>query len=93
MDYKGLIEGLRGMINDKTKPEDAEKIGTLIAGAEQLEADHSQTLNSYEDLRLKYIESIKTSSISRSVEAPIPEEVKPKSFEQCVQDQIDKRNK
>ena len=91
MDYKGLIEGLRGMINEKTAPEDAEKIGTLIAGAEQLEVDHNKTLTSYEDLRVKYIESIKTAGISKGVESAISEEPKPKSFEDCVQEQIDKR--
>lgn len=91
MDYKGLIEGLRGLINEKTAPEDAEKIGTLIAGTEQLEVDHNATLNKYEELRLKYIESVKTTGVSKGIEPVIQEEAKPKSFEECVQEQIDKR--
>ena len=91
MDYKGLIEGLKGMITDKTSPEDAEKIGGLIAGAEQLEVDHNAVVQSKEELRVKYIESIKTGSVAKSVEPPIPEEAKPITFEQCVQEQIAKR--
>lgn len=93
MDYKGLIDGLRGLINEKTAPEQAEKIGSLIAGAEQLEVDNNKTVQAYEDMRKKYIEGIKTASISKTVDNPIQEEAKPKTFEQCVQEQIDKRTK
>lgn len=93
MDYKGLIEGLRGLINENTAVEQAEKIGTLIASAEQLEADNSETTKAYETMRLKYIEAIKTSSISGTIDNPIATEQKPKTFEDCVQEQIDKRNK
>ena len=93
MDYKGLIDGLKGLINDKTAPEDAEKIGSLIAGAEQLESDNAKTATAYENMRQKYIESIKNGGVSTEEDDPIGKETKPKSFEDCVQEQIDKRTK
>lgn len=93
MDYKGLIDGLKGLINDKTAPEEAERIGSLIAGAEQLESDHAKTTNAYESMRTKYIESIKNGGFSSEAEEDIKDEAKPKSFEECVQEQIDKRTK
>ena len=91
MDYKGLIDGLKGLIGDDTKPEFAEKIGSLISGAEQLESDHAKTTSAYENMRQKYIESIKNGGFSREEDNPIEKEQKPKSFEDCVQEQIDKR--
>lgn len=93
MDYKNLIDGIRGLIDETTAPEQAEKIGSLIAGAEQLEVDHNKTAEAYENMRQKYIEMIKTSGISGNVESAITEEAKPKSFEDCVQEQINKRSK
>ena len=91
MDYKGLIDGLKGLIKDNTAPEEAEKIGSLIAGAEQLESDHAKTTEAYENMRIKYIDSIKNSSISTDEDEPLGREPKPKTFEDCVQEQIDKR--
>ena len=93
MDYKGLIDGLKGLINDKTAPEDAEKIGSLISGAEQLQSDHAKTTEAYENMRIKYIDSIKKGGVSTDEDNPIGNEPKPKSFEDCVQEQIDKRTK
>ena len=91
MDYKGLMDGLKGLITDKTAPEDAEKIGKLIAGTEELERDHAKTTSAYENMRLKYIESIKNGGISTEADDPIKQEAKPKSFEECVEEQINKR--
>lgn len=93
MDYKGLIDGLKGLINDKTAPEEAEKIGSLIAGAEQLESDNAKTTTAYENMRTKYIESIKNGGFSSDKDEPIEAETKPKSFEDCVEEQINKRTK
>ena len=93
MDYKGLIDGLKGLINDKTAPEEAEKIGSLIAGAEQLESDNAKTTTAYENMRTKYIESIKNGGFSSDKDEPITAETKPKSFEDCVEEQINKRTK
>ena len=93
MDYKGLIDGLKGLINDKTAPEEAEKIGSLIAGAEQLESDNAKTTTAYENMRTKYIESIKNGGFSSDKDEPIKAEAKPKSFEDCVEEQIIKRTK
>ena len=93
MDYKGLIDGLKGLINDKTAPEEAEKIGTLISGAEQLEGDHAKTTKAYENMRIKYIDSIKNGSVSTEEDNPIGKETKPKTLEECVEEQINKRSK
>lgn len=93
MDYKNLIDGLKGLINEQTAPEQAEQIGSLIAGTQQLEVDHNKTVEAYESMRQKYIEGIKTASISKNVDNPIQDEAQPKTFEQCVQEQIDKRTK
>lgn len=93
MDYKGLIDGLKGLINDKTAPEEAEKIGSLIAGAEQLESDNAKTTTAYENMRTKYIESIKNGSVSTEADDPIGKEPKTKTFEECVEEQINKRTK
>lgn len=93
MDYKGLIDGLKGLINDKTAPEEAEKIGSLIAGAEQLESDNAKTTTAYENMRTKYIESIKNGGFSSEADDVIKPEAKAKTLEECVQEQIDKRSK
>ena len=88
MDWNKLKEGLKALITDSTPTEDVEKITGFVKDIESAEAESNDMLQRHDDLRKKYIEAVKNSTFS---EKPKDDNPQPKTFEQCVQEQIDKR--
>lgn len=62
MPIKELKEALKGLINDNSTPEEIEKITKISLLAEDVEKEESEMLEKYDDLRKKYIESVKNTA-------------------------------
>ena len=71
MDFKNVKKILSDLITDNTSPEDAEKIGGAIKEVEKTEAEMVEFANKHEELRQKYVNSIKNSTFKEA-----PEEAK-----------------
>lgn len=91
MDFSKIKELAKGLINDKTSTEEAEKIGKLTGEIEKLENEDKDFITKHEELRNKYIEAIKNSSFKGNPTDEKEEPAKPKSFEDCVNDVIANR--
>ena len=89
MDFNKVRELLKGLINDSTPTEEVEKIGKISGEIDNLEKEENDFIQKHEELRKKYIDVIKDSSFKPSNEDEDKE--KPKSLEECFQEQIDKR--
>ena len=90
MDYAKILEGLKGLINDKTSPEDAQKIAELSKQVETAKSENDDLIIKHEDLRTKYVEALKQSVFSGTPQDNHDEE-KPKTLEECVNEVISKR--
>lgn len=88
MNITEIKELLKGLITDKTSTEDVEKIVKVNSELDNLEKESNELIKSHEELRQKYIKSIQDFSFKGE---PKKEENQPKSLEDCVQEQIDKR--
>ena len=88
MKYEKIREMLKGLITDSTPTEEVEKIGKISGEIDNLEKEDKDFLEKHESLRKKYIEVVKDTSFK---EPPKDEENKPKSLEECFQEQINKR--
>lgn len=56
--YNKLKESLKGLLNEKTSPEETETIIGAIKEVETLESEHNRTIESAEHYRKKYISII-----------------------------------
>ena len=90
MDYAKILEGLKGLINDKTSPEDAQKIAELSKQVETAKSENDDLIIKHEDLRTKYVEALKQSVFSQNPQDSHKEE-KPKTLEECINEVISKR--
>ena len=90
MDYAKILEGLKELINDKTSPEDAQKIAELSKQVETAKSENDDLIIKHEDLRTKYVEALKQSVFSQNPQDSHKEE-KPKTLEECVNEVISKR--
>ena len=89
MNYENIRKLLKGLITDSTPTEEVEQITKISCEIDNLEKENTEFLTKYEDLRKKYIGVLKDSSFSGS---PKEEDVqKPKSLEECFQEQINNR--
>ena len=88
MDWNKLKEGLKALVTDSTTTEDVEKITGIVKDLETAETEANDMLQRHDDLRKKYIEAVKNSTFN---EKPKDDNPQPKTFEQCVQEQLDKR--
>ena len=90
MDYAKIRELLKGLISDSTPTEEVEKIGAVVQELDNAEKEFDEFVVKHDDLRRKYIEAVKNSTFQ---EAPKDEnQDQPKTFEQCLQEQINKRS-
>ena len=90
MDYNQIKEILKGLITDSTSTEDVQTIGALVQELDNKEKEEADLLQKHDELRRKYIEAVKDSSFK---DKPKEENQNPKSFEECLQEAIAKRNK
>lgn len=88
MDLSKIKEMLKGLINDSTPTEDVEKVGAICQELDNAESEFTELVTKQEDLRKKYIEAIKDSSFTQK---PKDEPEQPKSLEDCIQAEIEKR--
>lgn len=88
MDLSKIKEMLKGLITDSTPTEDVEKIGAISQELDNAEKDYTDLVAKQEDLRKKYIEVIKDTSFNGK---PKDEPEQPKSLEECIQAEIEKR--
>ena len=88
MDLSKIREMLKGLINDSTPTEDVEKVGAICQELDNAESEFTDLVTKQEDLRKKYIEAIKDSSFNQK---PKEENPQPKSLEDCIQAEIEKR--
>ena len=73
MDFKNIKKILSDLITDKTSPEDAEKIGGAIKEVEKTEEEMTAFAEKHEELRQKYVNSIKNSTFKEAPEEADPE--------------------
>ena len=88
MDWSKIKEGLKSLITDSTSTEDVEKITGIVKDVELAETESNDMLQKHEELRVKYIEAVKNTTFT---EKPKEDNPQPKTFEQCVQEQIANR--
>ena len=89
MDFNKIRDLLKGLITDSIPTEEVEAIGKISGEIDNLEKEEQDFIQKHEDLRKKYIEVIKNSSFKPSKSDD--DNPKPKSLEDCFQEQIDKR--
>ena len=80
---KEIKDQLKTLIDDTASPQLAEKVGKLSAQIDLLEEQEKTQEHMYEDLRKKYVESIKYNSFRPDASDTAKEE-KPKSLEDCI---------
>lgn len=90
MDYAKILEGLKSLVNEKTTPEEAQKIADISKQVETAKSENDDLLVKHEELRGKYVEALKQSVFSQNPQESHKEE-KPKTFEECVNEVISKR--
>lgn len=90
MDYAKIIESLKGLINEKTSPEDAEKITNAVKEIEVAKTENDDLIIKHEDLRQKYIKAL-TQSTFKDDKTQKPDA--PKTLKECIEEQIAKENK
>lgn len=90
MDYAKLMESLKGLISEKTDPEDAEKISGIVKEVEEAKKEHDDMLIKHEELRQKYITALKNSAFNDTPKDD-PQEQKPMTLEECIEKVIAER--
>ena len=88
MDFTKIRELLKGLVNDSLPTEEVEKIGAVVQELDNAETEFNDFVVKHDDLRKKYIEAVKNSTFQ---EAPKEEQDQPKTFEQCIEEQIANR--
>lgn len=89
MDIQALRNHIQSLLKDDTSPEDAQEIGALLQEVDTIEKEHNELVASQEQLRTKYIESLKQSSFEKQPQDL--QEQKVVTFEDCVQKVIKER--
>lgn len=89
MDYSQVRELLKGLIKDSTPTEEVEAIGKISGAIDELEKDNNSLIQSQEELRKKYIEAIKQTAFKGAPQED--NDPKPKTLEECFQEEIAKR--
>lgn len=90
MDYTQIINTLKSLINENTSAEEIETITKVSIDIQSAEKEHNELMDTCESLRQKYIKAIQNSAFPEKPESNDPP--KAKTFEDCVQEQIDKRS-
>ena len=88
MDFTQVRTLLKALITDSTSTEEVEAIGKISGEIDNLEKQDKEFIQSHENLRKKYIEVIKDTSFTGK---PKEDDPKPKTLEECMQEQIEKR--
>ena len=88
MDLSKIKEMLKGLINDSTTTEQVEQIGAINQELDNADKEYTDLIAKQEDLRKKYIEVVKDTSFTQK---PKDEPEQPKSLEECIQQEIEKR--
>ena len=88
MDFNKLKALIKGLVNDSTSTEDAEKIGQINQVIDEAEKEHEGLITKHEELRAKYVKAITDTSFK---EKPKEDNPQPKSLEDCMQEVIDNR--
>ena len=88
MDLSKIKEMLKELINDSTTTEQVEQIGAINQELDNAEQEYTDLIAKQEDLRKKYIEVVKDTSFTQK---PKDEPEQPKSLEDCIQAEIEKR--
>ena len=88
MDLTKIKEMLKGLINDSTTTEQVEQIGAINQELDNANQEYTDLIAKQEDLRKKYIEVVKDTSFTQK---PKDEPEQPKSLEDCIQAEIEKR--
>ena len=88
MDLSKIKEMLKGLINDSTTTEQVEQIGAINQELDNADKEYTDLIAKQEDLRRKYIEVVKDTSFTQK---PKDEPEQPKSLEDCIQAEIEKR--
>ena len=88
MDLSKIKEMLKGLINDSTTTEQVEQIGAIKQELDNADKEYTDLIAKQEDLRKKYIEVVKDTSFTQK---PKDEPEQPKSLEDCIQAEIEKR--
>lgn len=93
MDYAKIIESLKGLISDDSTPEQVEKITGVVKDIESAKTENDDLIIKHEELRQKYIKALTQSTFKDDNKSPREETPQPKSFEDCVAEQLAKENK
>lgn len=89
MEFTKIREMLKNLIDDSTSTEKVEAIGKISGELDRAEQEQKDLIQKQEDLRKKYIKAITETSFK---DVPDDEnKVQPKSLEECIQEQIEKR--
>lgn len=80
--FKKLKESLKGLINEKTSADDAEKIALVVKDVEKAESESIGLAVKYDEMRNKYVEAVKNSTFGKTGEEA--EKVKPVALEDCL---------
>ena len=88
MDLNKIKEMLKGLINESTTTEQVEQIGAINQELDNVNQEYTDLIAKQEDLRKKYIEVVKDTSFAQK---PKDEPEQPKSLEDCIQAEIEKR--
>lgn len=93
MDYAKIIESLKGLISDDSTPEQVEKITLVVKDIESAKTENDDLIIKHEELRQKYIKALTQSTFKDDNKSPQSDNPQPKSFEDCVAEQLAKENK
>ena len=88
MDFNKIKELLKGLVDDSTTTEVAEKIGGITQELENAEKEYDGLIVKHEELRAKYVKAITDTSFEGKPKEVNPQ---PKSLEECMQEVIDNR--
>ena len=82
---KALREGIQSLITEKSSVEEAERIGKLSAQIDSIEQEQNALIESKEELRKKYVESVKNASFGGIPNSEVDDTPKKaKTFEECL---------
>ena len=93
MDYAKIIESLKGLISDDSTPEQVEKITGVVKDIESAKTENDDLIIKHEELRQKYIKALTQSTFKDDNKNPQQENPQPKTFEECVAEQLAKKEK
>ena len=90
MDYAKILEGLKGLLNENTSEDDAQKIAGIVKDVEAAKKESEDFLIKHEELRQKYITALKQTAFNEPTKDP--DDNKPKTLEECVNEVVKNRD-